>query len=223
MNDPTVIPDNWNFIDKQIVDNFEIHVVQQLPWYELATDIITHLGEHYLPRNGCILDIGCATGNITRALEYVITQRNCDAISIDNSAEMIKAFNGIGTCTLADISDPKYRVPKSDFIISFLTLMFIPVDLRRQVIERILDSLRPGGAFVFFEKFVPPNGYLSTVFARLTWKQKLKSGVSYENISRKELSLSGYQRPLDFASLCLHDKAIEIFRFGDFAGYVIEK
>ena len=83
-----------------------------------------------------------------------------------------------------------------------------------------MQQLRPGGAIIVFDKLVPPGGYPATVLARLTWDSKLRQGAEPEAVVMKELSLSGGQRPLYPGEL--GEDAVEVFRFGDFAGWIIE-
>ena len=64
------------------------------------------------------------------------------------------------------------------------------------------------------------GGYPATVLARLTWASKLDQGAEPGAVVRKELSLSGIQRPLYPGEL--GEDAVEVFRFGDFAGWIIE-
>ena len=65
-----------------------------------------------------------------------------------------------------------------------------------------------------------PGGYPATVLSRLTWDCKLRQGAEPGAVMRKELSLSGVQRPLYKGEL--GSDAVEVFRFGDFAGWLIE-
>ena len=71
-----------------------------------------------------------------------------------------------------------------------------------------------------FDKFEPRRGYLGTVNYRLTLAAKYEAGASPDEIIRKELSIAGIQRPL--RELDLPD-FVEVFRFGDFAGFVYER
>ncbi len=70
------------------------------------------------------------------------------------------------------------------------------------------------------DKEEAPGGYPATVLARLTWACKASEGVQAADIALKELSLAGIQRPLYKGEL--GPDAIEVFRFGDFAGWIIE-
>ena len=58
------------------------------------------------------------------------------------------------------------------------------------------------------------------MLSRLTWDCKLRQGAEPGAVMRKELSLSGVQRPLYRGEL---GPAVEVFRFGDFAGWLIER
>lgn len=60
----------------------------------------------------------------------------------------------------------------------------------------------------------------ATVLARLTWASKLNQGAEPGAVVKKELALSGIQRPLYPGEL--GEDAVEVFRFGDFAGWLIE-
>ena len=107
-----------------------------------------------------------------------------------------------------------------DVAVAFLALMFLAVPARRKLLARLRQQLRPGGAIIVFDKLVPPGGYPATVLARLTWASKLAQGAEAEAIVRKELALSGIQRPLYPGEL--GEDAVEVFRFGDFVGWIIE-
>ncbi|MGE9986527.1 hypothetical protein [Desulfovibrio sp. SGI.169] len=54
----------------------------------------------------------------------------------------------------------------------------------------------------------------------LTWAPKLAQGAEAAAIARKELALSGMQRPLYPGEP--GEDAVEVFRFGDFVGWIVE-
>lgn len=97
--------------------------------------------------------------------------------------------------------------------------MFLPVSRRPALVCRLRAALHPGGAVIVVDKCVPPGGYEATVLRRLVWAGKLGAGVSGAEIVAKALSLAGVQRPIQAAEL--GPGAIKVFRFGDFAGWVI--
>ena len=88
-------------------------------------------------------------------------------------------------------------------------------------VSKFIDGRsKPGGAIIVFDKCKAVTGYPATVMARLTLAGKVASGIDASEIVAKELSLGGVQRPLD--PRVLGRDAIEWFRFGEFAGWLIE-
>lgn len=211
---------DWTFQNRNVADNFDQHVREQLPWYDLATGIVAHVGRHYLPRNGVMYDIGASTGNVTRCLRHEIVSREVEAISIDNSESMRDKWQGLGTFVVDDARTHPYR--KYHFGVCFLTLMFLPVADQRELLDRLVKNIADGGALLIFDKTEAATGYIGTVMQRLTLAGKIAHGASYEDVVKKELSLAGVQRPINPQALLARHGAVEVFRFGEFAGWVIQ-
>lgn len=214
------IPTNWTFRDDGIAAAFDRHVREQLPWYGLATGAVAHVGRHYVPEKGVVYDLGASTGNIGRALEDTLDARQAKLIPVEASREMAAKYAGPqrGHLLVADICDVDYQ--PFDLAVAFLTLMFVPVAKRRELGRKLRASCKPGGAIVVFDKCEATSGYAATVIWRLALAGKVATGVPAEDIVAKELSLGGVQRPLD-PEVLGHD-AVEFFRFGEFAGWLIE-
>ncbi|MCA0423283.1 MAG: hypothetical protein LCH61_08145 [Proteobacteria bacterium] len=62
-------------------------------------------------------------------------------------------------------------------------------------------------------------GFRTTDIGRLTLAGKLQATVPGDDIVTKEIALAGIQRPLAITEL--GDGAIEMFRYGDFAGWIV--
>ncbi len=217
--DGFVIPQNWTFRDDGVAAGFERHVREQLPWYDLATGAVAHVGRHYIPQGGRVYDIGASTGNIGRALEATLDARHAALIPIEASHEMAARYTGpqLGHMLIADAREVDYA--PFDLAVLFLTMMFIPVADRAALMRALRHARRPGGAIVVFDKTEAARGYAATVIWRLALAGKVATGVPAEDIIAKELSLGGVQRPLD-PDVLGHD-ALEFFRFGEFAGWLI--
>ena len=213
------IPTNWSFETSGVAQGFDRHVREQLPWYDLATNAILHVARHYIPQDGLVYDFGASTGNIGRALEPILTKRKAHLIGIEPSEEMIKLYNAPGEiiCSKAET----FIVKEFDLSVLFLCLMFIPPAKRFNLMLRLREKCKPGGAIIVFDKLEPIGGYASTVFYRLTLAGKKASGTNSDEIIEKELSLSGVQRPITEDQLA--GDFINWFKFGDFSGYLIEK
>jgi tRNA (cmo5U34)-methyltransferase len=212
------IPKAWTFEGSEIAAHFDQHVREQLPWYDLTTGVVAHIARHYIPQGGLVYDIGASTGNIGAAIASILHDRSATFIALDSAAAMADQYHGPGALTVADALT--YQFQPFDFATCFLTLMFIPPAARGGLIARLRAQMNPGAALVIFDKCQPVGGYIATVMSRLALAGKAAAGVNPSEIIEKELSLSGVQRPLDPDEL--GSDAQEVFRFGDFAGWVIE-
>lgn len=213
------IPEAWTFEDAGVAAEFDQHVREQLPWYDLVTSAVAQIARHYIPHNGLVYDIGASQGNIGRALQRTLDDRGALLRAIEPSREMCDHYSapGVLECALAE----NYEFEPFDFSVAMLALMFMPPAEVAPLLERLVTLIRPGGALLIVERTLPPPGYLSIVTSRLTLAAKAAAGAPSDQIIAKELSLAGVQRPLD--PRMLEDfGAVEWFRFGDFAGYVIE-
>lgn len=206
----------WTFENSEIARAFDDHVREQLPWYDLATGLTAHLIRHYLPQGGRLYDIGASTGNITKVVEGVIKDRAVEVIALEPSAEMRELYKGVGD--LVSERAEEYDYKEFDVAVLFLTMMFVPIKSREKLICDLVRQCRKGGCIIIFDKSEPHGGYLSTVLYRLTLAGKVSTGTKPDEIIKKELSLSGCQRPYT----CENTLAREVFRFGDFVGWVIE-
>jgi tRNA (cmo5U34)-methyltransferase len=213
------IPKNWTFRDEGVAKGFDNHVREQLPWYDLATQIVTHFARHYIPEGGLVYDIGASTGNIGNAIRPIIETRKARMIALDNSPQMVEHYRGPGQIVLADAQT--FHFSEFDFATSFLVMMFMQPSTRAEWLRQTASRIRKGGAMIVFDKCMPSTGYSSVVMSRLTLATKRQGGIPSDEIIEKELSLAGVQRPIDPAA-DLPATAFEIFRFGEFAGWIIE-
>ncbi len=212
------IPKNWTFRSRAVAKHFDQHVREQLPWYDLATNAVAHFGRHYIPTAGRVYDIGCSTGNIGNALRETLVQRNATFAAIEQSEDMAALYQGPPQLVVADAVSHPFE--PFDFAVSFLTFMFLPVDQRASFLLKLMSLTKPGGALIIVDKVQMPPGYIGTAFSRFTLQQKLAAGAKPEAILQKELSLAGYQRPLNVRML--PKSARPFFQVGEFVGWIIE-
>ena len=219
MPDNLKIPTDWTFKNANVAKHFDDHVREQLPFYDMATQAVEHIGRHYIPRNGLVYDIGCSTGNIGRQLAATLEQRNAELIGIEESKEMAAIYHAPGRVVVAEAIGYDYKM--FDFAVLFLILMFLPIGERKAFVMHLRSMIKPGGAIVIVDKINTAPGYAGTVMRRLAMRWKIDNGASHEDVVKKELSLAGYQRPLDPS--WLEPIAHRWFQFGEFAGWIIER
>lgn len=213
------IPSDWTFKNKGVAKEFDTHVRESLPWYDLVSGAVAHTVRHYLPENGLMYDIGASTGNIGKLLDESLTARKAQLISIENAPEMAEHFEAQGKLEIADCTTYDYQ--PFDVATIFLVLMFLTIEQRQNLIFKLLNKCRKGGAIIIVDKTEAKANYIGTINRRLTLAGKVATGVSHEQIIAKELSLAGIQRPLRDNEL--PSMAEQFFRFGEFAGWIIEK
>jgi len=212
------IPEEWTFKSRRVADKFDRHVREQLPWYDLATQSVVHFARHYVPNRGLVYDIGASTGNIGRHLAVLLKERGAEFTAIEESAEMAARYVGPGELVVRNALD--YDFKPFDFAVCFLVIMFMPVGARHGFVARLSSLVKPGGAIIVVDKINTPSGYFGTAARRLSMQWKVKNRVAAEEIIEKELSLAGYQRPIEPEKL--FPAAQRFFQFGEFGGWIIE-
>lgn len=212
------IPQTWTFDRKEVADAFDAHVREQLPWYDLVTGAIAHLARHYVQPKGRIYDVGASTGNIGKALQETITDREAKFIPVENAQEMVKIYDGPGTLEVADAQD--YEFKDFDLCVCMLVMMFVPMDERGPLLDRLISRCKKGGAIIIVDRIATEGGYADTALYRMTLAGKIAGGASPDDIIAKEMSLGGVQRPLEARELPGGLK--EWFRFGHFKAWIYE-
>lgn len=217
---------DWTFKSSEIAENFDSHVREQLPWYELVTESVAYIARNYLPENGLMYDIGASTGNMTKALLELSQERRALIKAIENSPEMCEHFEHSGLLQTDNVwliqNDAlEVEYDNYDVAVLMLTAMFVPVERQAELFNKLYRNLNHGGAIIIVDKVCDEDGYFATVMKRLTMYWKLKNGATPEAIMRKELSLSGIQRPIDIR--CMPFGVKQFFQLGEFKGWVIEK
>jgi tRNA (cmo5U34)-methyltransferase len=216
-----LIPENWTFKTPEIANEFDSHVREQLPWYDLATVAVAHLARHYIPEDGVVYDIGASTGNIGRAILPILDDRYATLIPVESSHAMAEKYAGPNPERLIVGDVTTIEIEPYDLGILFLTLMFLPPATRYEWLYDFYENVRPGGAIIVVDKVETARGYIGTALGRLTLHGKIANNVPKDEIIDKELSLAGVQRPInpDY----LPGDPVEFFRYGDFAGWIIPR
>lgn len=213
------IPARWTFESAAVAKRFDAHVREQLSWYDEMTADVVHAAAHFIPRGGLIYDVGASTGNTGRALAPYIRDREARIVSIEASAEMSKLWNGPGELFTTDALCFEFQ--KFDLCLVLLTIMFMPVTYREDLVKRLTSLIKPGGALIIVDKVISPPGYVGTVFRRMAMKWKLDAGAKPDEILAKELSLGGVQRPIDPNIIPIG--AHRFFQRGEFVGWIIAR
>ena len=212
------IPKEWTFKSKDIAKGFDHHVREQLPWYDIATFVCVHYIRALAREEAVIYDLGCSTGNLEVSCSEIIRDRDLCWVPVDNSWAMIEKYRGKTKpvhCPLEKFSPAL----SGGGAICFLSLMFLTKKDRGDLLRRLSASL---GWLIIFDKFIPEESdYLSVVGSKLSLAIKMAYGISAQEILDKELSLVGSQWPMQMSEIERYNPR-QIFKLGEFEGYVIE-
>jgi tRNA (cmo5U34)-methyltransferase len=144
-----------------------------------------------------IVDLGCALGEGIRPLLDLPNT----FLGYESSHAMVeeasKRFNADTNVVISEY-DLRNGFPdvSPSVVLSILTLQFIPIEYRQQLLTQVYDSLQPGGAFILVEKLLGNGGTLDSMMVGLYYDMKKDNGYSQEEIDRKRLSLEGQLVPL---------------------------
>lgn len=197
----------WSF-GGRTPEVFDTHARRSIPFYQEGHQLIARLSDFFIQEGSRCYDLGCSTGQLTISLAH--RHGNCPGtcfIGIDSEAGMIdKARENGGDApnvswTVGDILEVDYGT--ADLIIAYYTVHFTNPSRRRHLMDRICQSLQPGGAFVLFEKVRTKDVRFQDLTGVLYTDFKTAQGYTEAEIYHKERGLKGILEP--FSSDENHD------------------
>lgn len=237
MEDRNVLPDKekWEF-NEEVTACFDDMLRRSIPQYDVMRDRVTLLAERFCKKNTDIVDLGCSRGD---ALAPIIDKRGAynRYVGIDVSDSMIdfcrKRFKGYIDTGIVKIDkcDLRNEFPpcQASVILSVLTLQFVPIEYRFEVLRQCYDSLVPGGVLIFVEKILGRDAITNEILVSEYLKFKRLNGYSEDEINRKRSQLEGVLVPLTSSwneSMLLSAGFNKIERFWlylNFAGWIAIK
>ena len=223
----------WSF-GGNVADTFVSHVRQSVPYYEDGHDLICYLSDYFCQKDSVCYELGVSTGELLRKLaEYNSAKPSIEWIGIDVEEPMVRKARehckGQPNIRIEQDNILLHDLQKSDFIVSYYCVQFIPPRQRQELISKIYESLNWGGAFVWFEKVRGPDARFQDMMVSLYNDFKSRNGFSAEEILNKTRSLKGVMEPFSTAgNLGLLERAgfvdvMPIMKYVCFEGYVAIK
>lgn len=148
--------------DDRVVRVFPDMINRSVPGYGLILPMMGVLARRCVQAGSQVYDLGCSLGAVSRVVRQAVEVPDVRIIAVDNSAAMLKRFE-------ADLQDmqPAPGSPEIDLVLGDIsttpisnaslsvlnfTLQFIQRDRRLDMLSRIAEGTRPGGALVLSEK-----------------------------------------------------------------------
>ena len=222
----------WNF-KGSVAKNFQSHISRSIPIYSKGQELVTQVSDFFIKKDSICYELGCSTGALTNLLaKRHVLKKQVKFVGIDIEKDMIRQANKKkSNSNIKFVCDDvaKYKLKKSDLIISYYTTQFIRLSDRQIFLKKIFSSLKWGGAFILFEKVRARDARFQDMTAELYNEFKLDNGYSPTEIFNKARSLKGVLEPFSTKGNCeLLDRAgfkdyMTIFKYICFIGFLAIK
>lgn len=181
-------------------DTFVEHIKQSVPLYTEGHDLTCQLSDFFVSDESTCYEIGVSTGELIKKLAVHNSKKPKSRwVGLDPVDTMIEtAQSHCSDMTNIEILNEDARLfefEKSDFVVSYYCMQFIPPRDRQQLFDKIYEALNWGGAFVLFEKVRAPDARFQDIVSTLYSDFKLANGFNGEEIVSKTRSLKGILEP----------------------------
>jgi tRNA (cmo5U34)-methyltransferase len=189
---------SWSF--ENVAPHFDDHVKKSVPLYTEGHDVICHLSDFFLPKNAVVTELGVSTAALAEQfLRHNAARPDLRYVGIDIVESMIERARQrcAGDDRIELIVDDVLTcgLPKSNMILSYYMVQFVPPRARQDLINRIYEALEWGGAFLLFEKVRAPDARFQDIMAQVYQEYKLQNEFSETEILNKQRSLKGVLEP----------------------------
>ena len=192
--------------NEDVVRVFPDMIDRSIPGYSLTLPLIGLIAARYVQASSVVYDLGCSLGGATLAMRHGIAKAHgafdCQMIGIDNSAAMVRRCRQIVAADQTPIpvgiveGDLESAViENASIVVLNFTLQFVPPERRDQIIQRIYNGLRPGGALILSEKVVFADPEKDAQFVDIYYDYKRYNGYSELEIAQKRTALENVMIP----------------------------
>ncbi len=224
---------SWSFGGKT-ARSFTNHVKRSVPFYDTGHDLIARLSDFFIKEKSVCYDLGASTGVLLKKLALRHRHKpHITWIGIDREPNMTrqakKEAGKVNNIKFVTDDIAKGRLRKSDLIVSYYTIQFVPPHVRQDVFNKIYASLNWGGGFILFEKVRACDARFQDMMQALYTDYKLERGYSTGEIVAKAKSLKGVLEPfstqgnMDFMKRAGFVDVMSVFKYVCFEGFLAIK
>jgi tRNA (cmo5U34)-methyltransferase len=185
---------DFSFAEYATANNFDQHISTSIPGYEKLVDKCVGLSRWFVQDHTTVLDVGCTTGKLLRA----IRDHNHPArpyahyLGLEIEGKFRRSWSQHRCRNLRFLkADIRTLSPESaSYITSVFTLPFIPVADKKAVLDKLAQCLVKGGALLIAEKVLASSARLQNTLTFQYYDFKLRS-FSEREVLEKERRLRG--------------------------------
>lgn len=194
--DQTLPSGKWVF-DKAVTDVFDDMLERSIPDYAGMRRTTTELAVRFAQPKTALVDLGCSRGAAIKPI-FQELENSLSYFGIEVSEPMRQAaILELPYATILD-TDLRHDYPpvRASVTLAVLTLQFIPIEYRQDIIQRVYDSTTKGGAFLLVEKVLGGDSFSNQLLIDTYLARKGENGYTAEQIARKRESLEGVLVPV---------------------------
>ena len=183
--------------DEQVARVFPDMIKRSIPGYSQILGMTGVIAKRYVPEGGRIYDLGASLGATTLSVAQQLAHLEAvEFITLDTSAAMTERCANIlaknlpqrSIATLCgDVRSFDYQ--PCDLILLNFTLQFLPPADRQPLLNKLYQTLRPGGALIISEKIHFQDPRQAQILYELHHDFKRANGYSDMEISQKRTAL----------------------------------
>ena len=180
--------------DQDVVKVFDDMVRRSVPGYDSMIQMIGLIARMYGQDNTNYYDLGSSTGAITLSIALNNKSNNNQFFAIDNSKEMVEQceknlHNKVDNLQAICDDINQVKINSASIVVLNLTLQFIDVNLRSNLIKKIYDGLESGGILIISEKIHFDDAVTQNQITKLHMDFKKENGYSELEIANKRQAI----------------------------------
>lgn len=199
-NNTESLEGSWKF-DESVAEVFTDMLSRSIPGYDNMRELMFRIARNFVQPYSNVLDIGCSTGLSSKQLVECEEAEKCDFTLIDVSEPMLDRCRKLyENDRRVDVLHWDIRegcpVQRCSVVISCLTLQFVPIEYRQNIVSNIYDSMLRGGALLLVEKVIGSSSVIDDVLVKEYYNIKKDNAYTEAQISDKRKALAGNLVPL---------------------------
>ena len=184
--------------NKRVVDVFPDMIERSVPGYPLTVSMISVMADDYVQEGSNVYDLGCSLGAISLAIQQGLKNKKCHIIAVDNSQAMIDAcIEKIPNENIEFVLDDvlNTEINNASLVVMNFTLQFIPLEQRKELLDKIYQGLLPDGVLILSEKIMFDDEKENETMNQLHHHMKELNGYDQMEIASKRDALENVLIP----------------------------
>ncbi len=182
--------------NREVARVFDDMLHRSVPLYAESIHRQAQLTAHFYQEESRIYDLGCSNGNLGIQVMEQLGGKPFSMVGVDASMPMMeKYFNRLNKREQASKIDlvcgylENLKIKNASVVLINLTLQFLEMSKREQLIYDIYNGLNPGGILLLTEKTIHPARQLDDLQTMFYMNYKRENGYSELEISQKRDAL----------------------------------